>query len=70
MIVSGAATKQVDGKANRKSQQEKPKARPTDPKIEDTLKKKAIKIQKRIEWPNKIADNLNLKGFTIDHHQV
>jgi putative transposase len=51
--------------------QEKPKGRPTGPELEDSLKKKVIKIRQRYEWgPKKIAGRLKCKGFNIDHNQV
>ena len=51
--------------------EEKPKGRPSFPKIDDFLKEKVIKLRKRYEWgPNKIAGCLSRKGYTIDHNQA
>jgi putative transposase len=54
-----------------KGLEEKSKGRPNGPDIEDSIKKKVIKIRQRYEWgPKKIAGSLNRKGFIIDHNQV
>ena len=39
--------------------------------IEDSLKKKVIKLRERYEWgPKKIAGCLRLKGYDIDNNQA
>ena len=50
---------------------EKTRGRPKSFSIEDSLKKKVIKLRKRYEWgPKKIAGSLRLKGYEIDNNQA
>jgi putative transposase len=59
---------QAEGKDGLK---EKLRGRPKGSDMEDSLKKKAIKLRERYEWgPNKIAGCLKLKGYAIDHNQA
>ena len=59
---------QTEGKSGLK---EKQKGRPKSSFLDDSLKKKVIKLRQRYNWgPNKIAGHLKHKGFTIDHNQV
>jgi len=51
-------TGKAKGKANRSK------------KLKIHSKRKLSKYGKESNGPKKIVDNLNLKGFTIDHHQV
>ena len=51
--------------------EEKQKGRPCGPKLDETLRKKVVKLRERYEWgPNKIAGHLCHLGFTIDHNQA
>jgi transposase len=50
---------------------EKARGRPKGSDVEDTLKRKVIKLRKRYEWgPKKIAGYLKLKGFDIDNNEA
>jgi transposase InsO family protein len=50
---------------------EKTRGRPKSFGIEDSLKKKVIKLRERYEWgPKKIAGSLRLKGYEIDNNQA
>jgi transposase InsO family protein len=49
----------------------KDRGRPKSLVVEDSLKKKVIKIRERYEWgPKKIAGCLRRKGYVIDHNQA
>ncbi len=60
---------QAEGKVGLK---EKLRGRPKGSVVvEDSLKKKVIKLRERYEWgPKKIAGCLKLKGYGIDHNQA
>jgi len=59
---------QAEGKSGLK---EKQKGRPKIFCVEDSIKKKVIKLRRRYDWgPNKIAGHLSHKGFIIDHNQA
>jgi transposase InsO family protein len=50
---------------------EKARGRPKASQLEDSLKKKVIKLRERYEWgPKKIAGSLRLKGYEIDNNQA
>lgn len=50
---------------------EKSRGRPKGPDLDDSLKKKVVKLRERYDWgPKKIAGLLNRKGFTIDNNQA
>ena len=50
---------------------EKNRGRPKGLDIEDSLKKKVIKLRERYEWgPKKIAGYLKLKGTDVDHNMA
>ena len=64
-LVEPISSKRVDGL------EEKQKGRPCGPKLDETLRKKVVKLRERYEWgPNKIAGHLCHLGFTIDHNQA
>jgi transposase InsO family protein len=51
--------------------EERPKGRPKSSVVDDSLKKKVVRLRQRYGWgPNKIAGHLNHKGFAIDHNMV
>jgi transposase InsO family protein len=51
--------------------QEKQRGRPQAPELDDSIRKKIVKLRERYGWgPNKIAGHLNHKGFAIDHNQA
>ena len=59
---------QAEGKDGLK---EKARGRPTDLDVEDSLKKKVVKLRERYEWgPKKIAGSLRLKGYDVDNNQA
>lgn len=50
---------------------EKSKGRPKGSDVEESLKKKVIKLRKRYEWgPKKIVGYLSHRGYTIDNNQA
>jgi transposase InsO family protein len=50
---------------------EKARGRPRSSEVEDSLKRKVIKLRKRYEWgPKKIAGSLRLKGYDIDNNEA
>lgn len=59
---------QTEGKEGLK---EKQRGRPKTDEVEDTLKKKVVKLRRRYEWgPKKIAGCLKLKGYHIDNNRA
>jgi len=49
----------------------KPKGRPCEAELDDSLKGKIIKLRGRYGWgPSKIAGHLRHKGFKIDHNHA
>jgi transposase len=49
----------------------KPKGRPCEAELDDSLKGKIIKLRGRYGWgPSKIAGHLRHKGFNIDHNHA
>jgi len=59
---------QAEGKEGLK---EKTRGRPKGLDIDDSLKRKVIKLRQRYEWgPKKIAGSLRLKGCDIDNNQA
>lgn len=49
----------------------KSRGRPKSSGVDDSLKKKVIRLRERYEWgPNKIAGCLSRKGSVIDHNQA
>jgi putative transposase len=50
---------------------EKQRGRPCGPELDDTLRKKVVKLRERYGWgPNKIAGHLCHLGFIIDHNEA
>jgi putative transposase len=51
--------------------QEKPRGRPSDPELDDSVRDDVIRLRKRYEWgPKKIAGYLSHKGYAIDNNDA
>jgi transposase len=49
----------------------RPKGRPKSSMVDDSVKKKVVRLRQRYGWgPNKIAGYFNHEGFAVDHNMV